>query len=792
MKPAVHIHFLSFFLLFGFAIHQIQNVVLNDSSLDLAPQTAINKDDLKVPLKEEVILHLASNIIQNDLVFFKGYIRLVQNQKSENVSSVLIIDLLDASSNTIAKQLYKISNGEIVGNFRLPKRLESGKYHLRAYTRWMKNYTENSFSQYDIWVRKSAREKEISDISEANIIPEGGTLINGLENRLIMKFKDIAHLKDGGIGAIVDEQNNEVAQVYKHSRQLATSIFKPLKGKSYHVELLNQKSYAIPKALDSGFLLQVSSTSQDRIKIFIKASRNSIKKEIKLVGHIRGVRYLDTRLEFENKNEISIEIDKENLPDGILNLELLNSFKTLLAKRPVLIDVNRISIVVDTLTSFQNSESLLKLKATDLNGNPIQTQLSLSISQNEESPNYNDNQHDYLNLISGIGIKDPNTIRELRKHNFINDLEVQLVNRRFAKSNDEIEKDMRFKIQKGLELEGYAYDLDNRLLRNTAIQIIGMSKVNSFFEEVETDDNGLLSIKNIDITGNSELVFRTKGETVKSRLVKVRPVNNEEKEQNHLDFESKTQNEKLSTKYEHTSLSFQEIDSTRVLNLEEVKVVDKKTKKSFQPFTFGITPSSPQRTKFQDAEKPRSIAKMISEFPGVIVKGMGSLSPTVSIPRTTGAILYVVDGIPLMQPNSGNRLGGVMDNPLNEVLSIVQATDVNKIELLIGADAAVYGSRGAGGVFQIYTRSGGENQSVSRKDAQLKFQGYEPVIEFNTFLKSLSKKKSEKMNLIYWNPNVQTDENGEVLLRIKKINQNSSLNIKAIAVTNQPRVGVVN
>ncbi len=56
--------------------------------------------------------------------------------------------------------------------------------------------------------------------------------------------------------------------------------------------------------------------------------------------------------------------------------------------------------------------------------------------------------------------------------------------------------------------------------------------------------------------------------------------------------------------------------------------------------------------------------------------------------------LYVVDGQPI-----GNSFRRIED--------IVQPVDVDSIEVLKGADASFYGSRGANGVILITTKSGG-------------------------------------------------------------------------------------
>ena len=179
---------------------------------------------------------------------------------------------------------------------------------------------------------------------------------------------------------------------------------------------------------------------------------------------------------------------------------------------------------------------------------------------------------------------------------------------------------------------------------------------------------------------------------------------------------------------------------------------------------------------------------MLAELPGVVVGGSGTLNPSVGILGATGPILWVLDGFPLNQ-SGGTHLGTASSSPLREIMAMATDRDIERIELLKGPEASIYGSRASGGVFMIYTRMGNELEYIPRKDAQLTFEGYKPVLDFNQYKEGLSRRKESKMNLLYWNPNLETDENGEAIIELALPQDTSSIKIEASAISKEGKIG---
>lgn len=166
--------------------------------------------------------------------------------------------------------------------------------------------------------------------------------------------------------------------------------------------------------------------------------------------------------------------------------------------------------------------------------------------------------------------------------------------------------------------------------------------------------------------------------------------------------------------------------------LDEVVVVGYGTQQR-RDITGSVTSvSTEELEKVSSSDFTRALA---GQMPGVqVVQSTGAPGGGVVVRvRGTGSItagndpLYVVDGVPINNANSGFAQGGGPDQPVNP-LSTLNPDDIASIEVLKDASAtAIYGSRGSNGVVIITTKRG---------------QAGEPTVKFNvsTGLQQVEKK----------------------------------------------------
>ena len=718
--------------------------------------------------QEQIELHLDKTQLQaSDYVFFKAYLLTGPEQLRVSASKVLKVELLDGTGKLLKSQFHLIEEGASYGSMQIPKRIKSGKYYFRAYTQWMLNYDADQLAVKQLQIGKTKEgyknTANMPVVIEAFV--EGGNLVAGLTNRVVVKSNQ------GNLNAakIVDDRGVVVSTITSYG-MLGTTIFEPQKGTDYHIELNKQNLYKFPAVQEKGYSLQVNNLETGNAFVRIETSPEFRTKALKLIGSASNVVYFESDVYFKEDNTAHIDISKKELPKGIMQISLVDQAGNVWAQRPVLIDSNDFNITVERAKSTGDPEGAanFNVSVTDADGNPVQTSLSISLNSIH-------GKEDLEN--ASFNVKAHNNERNRR---FTSDLKV------LASKNEtdlslmqtgQFPDKIKYRFQKGLDFYGQAYDLNGNVLRNTNIQVVILPEDKAIAREVTTNKEGLFKLSDLEFVGTAKAVFRTVGERTKEKLVKVIPFENEipglaEIQQAEDNRETTAATPVTITR--KTAADFLPETEEGLINLDEITLVADKSIKKISPSQYGINPT---RTIFQNSERPKTLPQMFLNVPGFSVSDLGGLRPKLNLPRSAGmgGLLWVLDGFPL-GPNT----------TLMEMISIVPFPDIDRIEILLGASAAVYGSRAAAGVIILYTKNGSDEEYLSRKHTELTYNGYHRSIDFRSYKDEIlpTLKKAEKYNTtLYWNPSVLTDVNGQAEIKISVPDsvENIHMGIKAVA-----------
>ncbi len=742
--------------------------------------------DSLVHLRERTSLHVANPYLGNSKdLFFKCYHLTGVNQKRYSPSGVLIVELLDSKGDIIRKQFHEILEGVVDGYMELPDDIDPGKYYLKAYTRWMQNFEEDLIARKELFIgypTAAAMDKENS--SNVTIVSEGGRLISEFKNKLIIRLPSSDASSYPKAKKILDDRNQEVATAQNFAPGIASADLNPEKDRKYFLQLDDDSVHEIPDVETQGYLLHVNNLDTEKVKIEIAASEESAKSNIKLVGEANGVIYFENPLDFEDENTLKLEFNKRNYPPGIFMLKLMDGAGIDLARRPILIDAKKLNIILEPVSSGEDSNTY-KIKVTDNFDAPVKTSLAVSVNHADLA----------LGHAAKRSLGDKEYFASERKERFQKDLEIQLYNafpENKTPADNATGSAFKYKIQKGLELKGYAYDLDNNLLANTKLQIMAKTKEEIWLKEVQTDADGLISLEELQVYGNASLILRTSGEETKSRRVKLIRTKDLEQEEVASNNSESVEGSESSAITSTDDKPLEAIDTDDLIELNEVEVNKNQSKeRKNTPSVYGVEVIK-SRVTYQNPKRPRNIAQMISEIPGVMVFGNFDFAPSIRLLSTNGPVLFVLDGFPLAQEEQGLSLGGPIRTSLNGIMGLVSAIDIERIELLTGPEASMYGTRAAGGVISIHTRTGSENQSSSRRRGQMNFKGFEQTVDFKLDRRKLSKKRKEKSNLLFWSPDLETNEEGVAIIEVPKFSENSVFRIEASAVTTDGKIGSMN
>jgi len=167
---------------------------------------------------------------------------------------------------------------------------------------------------------------------------------------------------------------------------------------------------------------------------------------------------------------------------------------------------------------------------------------------------------------------------------------------------------------------------------------------------------------------------------------------------------------------------------------------------------------------------------------GVMVSG-NPIDMQVQI-RGQGTPLFVVDGIPMSDASFVNT---------------IPVTDVESVEVLKGPSAAIYGSRGGGGVIAIFTKRGNPDYDYSNDPPSPSMQSYRMPRYYQArqfYAPAYTNNRNANIPdfrsaTLYWNPTIRTDASGQTTVSFYTSDEGGPfrLTLEGLSVAGSPGHG---
>ncbi|MFD2724846.1 hypothetical protein [Hyunsoonleella rubra] len=182
----------------------------------------------KTSFAEKIYLQFNNTVFTADeTIWFKAIVTDAKNAPTK-LSGVLYVDLIDFDENIIDTKTLKLENGLSDGFFDLNKIVTSGRYLIRAYTQWNRN-----FGQAFVF-------KTYIDVFALDTINKGDIISNVTLTEI---GTDQVKLSASLFPQIIKDNYNKDLKVYIHSEGLLDSIEVKPKNKQYIMD------YTLPKDL---------------------------------------------------------------------------------------------------------------------------------------------------------------------------------------------------------------------------------------------------------------------------------------------------------------------------------------------------------------------------------------------------------------------------------------------------------------------------------------------------------------------------------------------------------------
>lgn len=634
--------------------------------------------------------------------------------------------------------------------------------------------------------------KSTSNETDVKFFPEGGDMINGISTRVAFKALGSDGLGIAISGYISDQNNVRISEFQSEHAGMGSFKIKPSVSNSYTAHITfkdgSEKAIPLPKIKAQGYVLTADNTDPNELKIRISTTEmDQPDSELTLVAQTNG------QVQFVSKNKMNsrtfnASIPKSRFPTGILQLTLFSPKNEPVAERLVFInhsDFLKINLSTEK-TEFQKREKVkLMLDVNDPRGKPTLGSFSIAIVDETKVPV---DEASETSIISNLLLSsDLKGFIEQANYYFTDtsDAKVrQLDNllltqgwRRFEWKNilSNNYPTLVYQPERSMQVSGKVTSLNGKPVIGGKVTLLSSSGT-SFLLDTLTDKNGEFRFDNLYFNDSTKFIVQARNERDKKNVeifLDRIPAQLVTKNKNEAMLEVNV-NKSMFAYLKNSRAQYDDLKRNglivRNILLDEVKVVDTKVEAKNSSNLNGAGRAD-AIIKAEQLQNCFDIAQCIQgRIAGVMVMN-GMVYSTRSMYSFSGPIpmQLVLDGA-FLEP---------------EFLSSINPSDVETIEILrSGANTAIYGSRGGGGVLIITTKRGENNRGYKNYApgiAGYNPKGYYKGREFyspNYDDPEINTKIADLRTTIYWNPNVISDSTGKA--SVEFFNSDGTGNYKAI------------
>lgn len=709
---------------------------------------------------EKIYLHLDKPFYAaGDNLWFKAYLLEGTLHQLDSQSRVVYVDLIDDAKSIFRHQMLYADGGISFGDFQLPDTLPEGRYAIRAYTNYMKNFGEDFFFTREFSVFNALRANPVSDTTlfkadslELEFYPEGGNFVACGFNRL--GFKALG--PDGrGInveGIVYDEEEKVVVSFKSQHAGMGMVQINPIAGKIYHARITKpyrvNKVYPLPLVQPKGYSMQTDAVSGGvKVIVFTNADKPaSGDATVNVIVQSRGLAYFAQQGTIRN-NAFFTVIKRSQLPEGISQITIFDSEGRPVAERLIHVSHNeriKLQIKTDSIVYGKRKQVTVMIDAAYQNQAPASGHFSVSVYDEgllKQPESYPLSIENYLSLTSDLKgyIENPgyyfkDSLQETRKNL---DLLMMVQGwRRFTWSDvlRENRPPLMYRHERGIPISGRVLKIGGK--QPPAESILKVMTMNGSVVRLKPDSTGRFYTDSLLFLDSMDLVFQTENRKGKKQPYKfsLDPVN---------PFYPTNYQTTFFRSFDASGYLDQQADEKLVQNLSRVKVLaETKITAKREPDPRLVNPNGPSG-RVVDVQKD-------------LGGGVGYASINQMLFARVAGLNFINGSWMIRGAGVGFAVNGILSPP--DYVNMISPTDVDLIEVLFNS-VQFAGMH----VISITLRSGASISVEPIGINQAKYPGFYQAREFYSpryDVKDNRHQLEDKRTTLHWEPIVITDEHG--------------------------------
>lgn len=737
---------------------------------------------------EKAYLHLDKPAyLIGDTLWYKAYIVTGGQHKLSALSGVLYVELIGPADTVIKRQTLRLTEGVAWGDMDIPLKMKPGKYHLRAYTNWMRNAGPAYFFNEMIHIGGYEAPAPVKQTAQVNpdvqFLPEGGELVNGLRSKIAVKAVNQNGLGQDIIGTLVDNDDNVIVDFATGHLGMGVFAFTPQSGKTYKAQIktgLGEPAFDVnlPKAKEAGFILGINNSRPD--SIFLKVAANKILFQQKqhsafyVIGQSAGKVYYTAKSTLEDQVFTSV-IDKKRFPSGIVQFTLFSGDGEPLNERAAFIqndDTLQLKINNPVKTLAPGQKVKLNLEIKNQSGQPVLGVFSAAVTNESLLPGAEPadfNIFSSLLLTSELKgyVEQPGYYFTNPNNQTRADLDVLLLTQgyqRFAWKPilNNTAPQFTYHPETSLELTGSIGTYSGKPVPNAKISLIALK--DSFITDTVTDADGNFKFKNLDLPDSAKVVLSAKKINNNNNVnITIKKTDYPEVIKDNIAENNATADYTVTTIPDSIKKHLQQVADLRSRQmLKEVTIKAHAVVKRAEPdLTYSTNLNGPghadQIIMSDDLTGCVTLSDCLTFTlrSGISIKNGKAINPHIHGMHQSPVMAVSIDG--------------AISNNIN--LDDIDPNIVHSVEVLSSvATYSVYGYDIGGGVLVITTKHGAKDYATTAQAPGTNtyaFHGFYKAHEFYSPKYDIPRSNalaSDMRGTIYWNPNIVTGTDGKTTL----------------------------
>lgn len=212
--------------------------------------------------------------------------------------------------------------------------------------------------------------------------PEGGDLVNGLDNTVAFKALNEFNKPADVEGVVLTAKGSKVASFSSFHQGMGAFKFIPQNGEQYYVKITKpagiKETFSLPEALERGFAMHADNSREGELEVQVSATHTD---ELALIAQVRGKIYYSTVFEVKQGSN-KLVFPTKDFPAGVAQITLFDSKGIARAERLSFVNKNKqmsVSIVTDKEKYLPREKVKMTLMVKDEKGMPMPANLSMAV-----------------------------------------------------------------------------------------------------------------------------------------------------------------------------------------------------------------------------------------------------------------------------------------------------------------------------------------------------------------------------------------------------------------------------